>query len=62
MIVSQQGNLNFDKFMKDLEAKEEAEALRKRALQKNIQEWQARTLLRKYREHPLNLREFKKNK
>ena len=60
--MSNQNNLSFDKFMKDLEDREEAEARRKRVLQKNIQEWHARTLLQKYREHPLNLREIKKNK
>ena len=57
--MSKQSTFNFDKFMKDLEAKEEVSADRQRTLDKNVQEWNARELLRRYREHPLNLREFK---
>lgn len=57
--MSNQNTFNFDKFMEDLEAKEEVSAHRQRTLDRNVQEWNARELLRKYREHPLNLREFK---
>ena len=60
--MSNQNTFNFDKFMKDLEVKEEATSQRKRDLDRNIQEWKARELLQRYREHPLNLREFEKNK
>ncbi len=50
----------FDKFMKDLEDKEADQKRVHEAMSAQESEWQRRILLRKYREHPLNLRKVQK--
>lgn len=50
----------FDKFMQDLEEKEENQQRVNEAMAAQEAEWQRRVLLRKYREHPLNLRKVQK--
>lgn len=54
-------SFNFDKFVKDLEQRESMSDVHREALEKQEAEWQARNLVRRYREHPLNLRRFQKN-
>ena len=44
----------FDKFMDDLEKREQAQAEKKQALQKAEDEWAARKLREKYQEKPEN--------
>ena len=44
----------FDKFVKDLEERENAHKQANEALDQQEAEWQARELQRRYREHPLH--------
>jgi len=44
----------FDKFVKDLEERENAYKKTNEILDKQEAEWQARELQRRYREHPLH--------
>jgi|ETNmetMinimDraft_4_1059912.scaffolds.fasta_scaffold770389_2 mRNA-degrading endonuclease YafQ of YafQ-DinJ toxin-antitoxin module len=49
----------FDKFVKDLEERENADNETKKALDRQEAVWQAREFQQKYREHPLH-RVFRK--
>jgi len=51
---------SFDKFMQDLEDKEIEQKRIHESMAAQEAEWQRRILLRKYREHPLNLRKIQK--
>ena len=46
----------FDKFIKDLEERENARKRVQETLEQHEEEWQTRELQRRYREHPLNRR------
>jgi hypothetical protein len=54
-------SFNFDKFVKDLEQREVDISAHKEVLEKQEAQWQARNLIRRYREHPLNLRRHEPN-
>jgi len=52
--------LVFEKFIKDLEQKENNKINQRKSLAEAEKEWHARKLLKRYREHPLNLRKLGK--
>jgi len=54
--MSEKQTFIFDKFVQDLEQREEVEETRRKELERQEQNWEARRLLRRYREHPMNLR------
>ena len=54
--MSSERTFVFDKFMQDLESRQEDADRRRQILEKQEEEWEARRLLQRYREHPLNLR------
>jgi len=56
--VSKEKTFAFDKFMEDLEDRTKLEEEKRRRAQAQEEEWHARRLLRKYREHPMNLRDY----
>jgi len=60
--MSEQQTFVFEKFMQDLEKKEDELNVRREARRDQEENWHARRLLRKYREHPLNLRTYEKQK
>ncbi len=47
-------SFQFDKFIRDLEEREQIQRERREILENQENEWQTRELLKKYREHPHN--------
>jgi hypothetical protein len=59
-MMSKQQTFIFDKFMQDLEKREGVKELKRKALERQEENWDARELLKRYREHPMNLRTYEK--
>jgi hypothetical protein len=58
--MSEQQSFVFDKFMQDLEKRGDTAKTKRARLKEQEDQWQARRLLGRYREHPLNQRVYEK--
>ena len=58
--MSDQQDFVFDKFMQDLEKRGDTAKAARARLKEQEARWQARRLLRRYREHPMNQRVYEK--
>lgn len=58
--MSEQHSFVFDKFMQDLEKRGDAAKTKRTRLKEQEDQWQARRLQERYREHPLNQRVYEK--
>jgi len=59
--MSDQQEFAFDKFMQDIEKREGTAKSARARLKEQEARWQARRMLRRYREHPMNQRVYEKS-